>query len=65
MKKSEEDNLKKELTSIRKNLWEDYSKEECLNLINDMKEAQKDCQKIKHLEDQINKEKLGNVEELS
>ena len=64
MKKSEEDNLKKELTSMMKNLWEDYSKEECLNLIKDMKEAQKDCQKIKHLEDQINKEKIGNVEEM-
>lgn len=64
MKKKEEENLKKDLTSMTVNLWEDYSKEECLKLIDDMKEAQKDCQKIKHLEDQMNKEKVGDVEKI-
>lgn len=64
MKKNENKNFEKEILSLTANLWKDYSKEECLNLINDMNEAQKDFLKIKHLEDQINKEKVEDIEEM-
>ena len=64
MKKEEEENLKKELVDMTVKLWKEYSKEECMNLMNELKEAEKDGQKMMHLEERVGNEKIVDLEEM-